>query len=88
MGRYGMLQCAANFKGRYGDKICKKCLTEDNENHRINVCPEWSNINLVNETENIDFDQIHSENEGESLKVVKKVIEMWDLGNNKNTMRT
>ena len=88
MGRYGMLQCAANFKGQYGDKTCKKCLAEDNENHRINVCPEWSNINLINETEKLDFDQIHSENEEESLKIVKKVIEMWDLGNNKNTMKT
>ena len=87
MGRYGMLHCAANFKGQYGDKICRTCNVEDNENHRINYCTVWSGINLSNKSEKIDFELIHSGDEKESIKVVKKIIEMWDLGNNKNTMR-
>ena len=87
MGRYGMLQCAANFKGSYGDKECRNCKTQDNENHRINFCKVWSKINLVNEAEKVDFENIYSENENESIKVVKEIIKMWDLGNNKNIMR-
>ena len=35
MGRYGMLQCAANFSNGYGGKDCKKCKVEDNAMNNI-----------------------------------------------------
>ena len=38
MGRYGMLQCAANYGTGYGGKDCKICKEVDNESHRINNC--------------------------------------------------
>ena len=87
MGRYGMLQCAANFSNGYGSKNCGRCGVVDDESHRINQCPEWGNINLVNSGECIDFDQLYSENEDESINVAKRIITMWDLANNKNCMR-
>ena len=82
-----MLQCAANFSNGYGGKNCRKCGVVDNEAHRINDCPEWGEINLVNSDEKVDFDLIHSENETESKKVVLHMLAMWDLGNNRNSMR-
>ena len=36
MGRYGMLDCKANFSMGYGGKMCNECDVEDNENHRLN----------------------------------------------------
>ena len=87
MGRYGMLQCAANFSNGYGGKNCKRCHVADDEPHRINNCPEWSNTNLLNDNECINYDLIHAENVEDSMKVVKQIITMWNLGNNRNCMR-
>ena len=63
-------------------------MVEDNEQHRINDCPVWSMINLCNDSESIDYNQIYSNDEAESRKVVDQILAMWDLGNNKNCMRT
>ena len=88
MGRYGMLQCAANFSNGYGGKNCKRCQVIDDEQHRINHCPEWKNINLVDTNECIDFSLIYDDDDDISMRVVKQVIAMWDLGNNVNCMRS
>ena len=88
MGRYGMLQCAANFSMGYGGKNCSKCGVIDNEDHRINNCKVWSDINLFSSSQKIDFSLLYSEDEKESLVVIERILMMWDLGNNKNCMRT
>ena len=88
MGKYGMLQCAANYSNGYGSKDCRKCLVVDDESHRINHCKEWSNINLANSDTCIDYDLINSDNVEDSMKVVEQIMAMWDLGNNKNCMKT
>ena len=83
-----MLQCAANFSNGYGGKDCAKCKVEDNENHRMNYCPEWSHINRANKSDKIDFNLIHSEDVTEAMSVVREIATMWDLGNGKNSMRS
>ena len=87
MGHYGMLQCAANFSDGYGGKLCDKCGFNDDENHRINICPKWHNVNQRNEDGVTDYDQIYSDDEKESMQVISKIISMWDLGNGRNCMR-
>ena len=87
MGRYGMLQCAANFSNGYGGKDCKKCKLEDNEEHRMDQCIEWSNVNLASTDRYVDYDLIHSENDEESMVVVQYILDMWDLVNNRNCMK-
>ena len=87
MGHYGMLQCAANFKMGYGGKNCEKCGVIDDEDHRINYCSKWGR-NLSKSTEKVDFQDIYSDDRCKSLKVVEKVLSLWDLGNGKNAMRT
>ena len=87
MGRYGMLQCAANFSNGYGGKECGKCKVIDNESHRMNKCPEWAHINLSKSNDSINYDLIHSANQDESIHVVRHIISMWDLGNGRNSMR-
>ena len=86
MGRYGMLQCAANFANGYGSKMCSKCGVEDNETHRINDCPEWIGINRHNSAEKIDYSCIYSDDQNEIIKVVQQILSMWDLGNGRNCM--
>ena len=86
MGQYGMLQCAVNFSHGYGSKLCAKCKVEDDEAHRINYCTEWRDINLLNSDMHVDFNQIFSANLDESMEIVRIIVRMWDLGNNKNCM--
>ena len=88
MGRFGMLQCAANFSNGHGSKNCSTCGVVDDEQHRINDCPVWSTINLYNDGRSMDYDKIHSDDEVESRKVVDQILAMWDLGSGKNCMRT
>ena len=88
MGRFGMLQCAFNFSNGHSTKNCRTCEVVDDEPHRINVCPVWNKINLSHRRESIDYNQIYSDDENESRKVVDQILAMWDLGNNKNCMRT
>ena len=88
MGRYGMLQCAANYSNGYGSKDCTECSVIDDENHRINHCVRWGTINWSGSDAKIDFNMIHSDDRSESMQVVETILSMWDLGNNKNTMRS
>ena len=87
MGRYGMLQCASNYSMGSGGKMCRNCGITDDENYRINDCVLWATTNLFNSHDKLDFDTIHSDDEVESMKVVERVLMMWDLANGKNIMR-
>ena len=87
MGRFRMLNCAANFSDGHGGKLCPECKVTDDEDHRINSCPKWASINLCNREPKINFELIHSDDVDESIKVVSAIISMWDLENGKNCMR-
>ena len=87
MGKYGMLQCAANYSNGYGSKNCPRCQLVDNENHRINECQEWSEINCASINEKLDFSLIQSDVETSVMSIVQQILSMWDLGNGNNCMR-
>ena len=87
MGRYGMLECAANFENKYGGKKCRTCNVIDNESHRINSCKVYESINLCNSSESIDFNCIYSNETVKCMKVVERILMTWDLVNGKNVMR-
>ena len=87
MGRYGMLQCKANFSNGYAEKNCEVCRKLDNESHRINECIVYQNINLCDSDGLLDYELIYSDNLVEVMKVLRTVLRMWDLGCGKNAMR-
>ena len=87
MGRYGMLKCSNNFSYGHGTKICDRCTVIDDENHRINDCVKWEATNLVNSSQKITFEDIYLDDNERCLKVVDKILSMWDLENGKNEMR-
>ena len=82
-----MLQCAANFQGAYGGKVCAECGLTDNENHRMNECSKWQGVNMYGKQNDIEFDRIYSENYEECGAIVNNILKIWDLENGKNTMR-
>ena len=86
MGRFGMLQCAANFSTGNGGKDCKTCKALDDECHRINFCPLWKETNLSDSIEKIDFTAINSNDLSQIMSVVKVILNMWDLGNGTGTI--
>ena len=87
MGRAGMLQCANNFANKYGGKMCRDCNCVDNEDHRINSCLKWTGRNYSERDDKIIFDDIYSNDVEKCLTVVKSIVHLWDLENNKNEMR-
>ena len=71
----------------YGRKDCEKCGVVDDENHRINHCETWGSMNLSNSCEKVDYQMLYSEDRGESMVVIDKILSLWDLGNGRNRMR-
>ena len=87
MARYGMLDCANNYKVKYGTKICTTCNVIDNESHRINDCRKWKDINLFGKDLVVNFDAVYSEDLN-TLKQISNLLQsIWNLENNKNEMR-
>ena len=54
MARYGMLECVRNFKGTV-EFQCKSCNVIDDEEHRLNHCILFKDLNFRDCTEKIPF---------------------------------
>ena len=87
MARYRMLDCAKNFKGKYGTEYCKECNVVDDESHRLNSCVKWKHVNLYNGGYSIDFNAVFSEDIS-TLRLMSRLLRsVWNLENGKNEMR-
>ena len=79
MARYGMLDCARNFKTHYKNVNCKTCKTIDDEAHRLNECMELREINWAEKELKIDFDMVYSQD----IKVLREmsgnIKRIWKL---------
>ena len=87
MGRYGMLDCGANYCMKYGGKDCKVCHVLDNEDHRLNYCSVYKDVNLYDQDTKIDFCGIYSDDLERSRMVISAILSVWDLGCGKNVIR-
>ena len=88
MARYGMLDCAVNYHGKYGTKMCTLCKVIDDENHRINYCKKWQNVNLYKTDYILNFDTVFSDNIEEIRQISNCLGSIWNLENGKNEMRS
>jgi hypothetical protein len=87
MGRYGMLECAGNYRIKYKGVNCLLCHVLDNEMHRMNYCPKWRGRNLCNSDKEVVYNAIYS-NDPEILSIIAmSILALWDLENGKNEMR-
>ena len=84
---FHMLKCAANFKNSFTNINCDRCKVSDDENHRINDCILFKDINLYTSSLKIDFSFIHSHDEEAVARVLETVCTLWDLKNGKNEMK-
>ena len=78
IARFNMLECGNNFKGTMNE-LCLNCNTKDTEEHRLNECLNYRNINYVDHDETIPFSSIYSED----LTILKSIMErigtVWNL---------
>ena len=86
MGRYGMLDCRANFSNGYGDKMCDLCGMIDDEKHRMNECEKYKGVNHCDDQHKISFDDIYHDDMERVKPVIDSILTMWDLKNGKNKM--
>lgn len=86
MGRYGMLDCAKNFRTKYGNTKCTVCQVEDDEQHRIGNCSKW-----IKERESncgqISFSNVYSDNFETLRETAKHILDFWQIDHGKNRMR-
>ena len=87
MCMFGMLKCARNFKHGHGGDRCSTCNKTDDENHRINDCIRYKEVNLFSSTIKYDFNCIFSFQEDEISRTIEVVEHVWNLEHGKNEMR-
>ena len=86
IARSGMLQCDINYKGT-SPETCKKCNVIDDENHRMNECPNWRNTTESQNNSTVNFRDIYSNDPQTLQKVIKHIQGVWELSLGNGTMK-
>ena len=78
LARNGMLYCGKNMKGTITE-MCPDCKTRDNENHRLNNCPKWGGAGNDNTENDVEFNDIYSEDRKALNCVISKILNVWEV---------
>ena len=85
IARYGMLECGRNYKGNKPE-MCTQCNMLDDENHRLNECVKFRDINLYDSETKGDFYKIFS-NDIDTLREIIPIIQkVWNTKTAYGTM--
>ena len=87
IARYGLLECGRNYKGTMNE-MCNQCFTIDDEDHRLNHCPKWRNLNLFDTDEKVDFRDIYADDLSIIRKVIVHIEKIWNTQNANGSMHT
>ena len=60
----------------------------DNEEHRLNYCKVWEDINLCNEVEKIPFENVYSTDVTVLRNIIQKIENIWNTKSAYGTMNT
>ena len=83
--RYGMLECGKNFKGTV-EIECQMCGVTDDESHRLHTCTRWEGINLVGKDEQVEFQDVYSNDINTLRKIMPHIQTLWNVKNAHGTM--
>ena len=81
-----MLECGKNFKATIPE-TCVKCSKIDDENHRMNECPNWEHINYVGSCEKVDFRDVYSNDPQRLAAVIHRIQGVWELSLGRGVMK-
>ena len=84
--RYGMLECGKNFKGTV-ETECHSCGVTDDESHRLHSCTKWEGKNLVGKDEQVNFQDVYSDNINTLRKILPHIQTLWNVKNAHGTMQ-
>ena len=80
IARFGMLECGKNFKGTMKEH-CSTCDEVDDENHRLNYCPRFRNVNLLDSQQRTEFTDIFSTDANIVRATIKQIEKVWNVTN-------
>ena len=85
IARFGMLACGKNFKGTMSEQ-CNTCNKLDDEEHRMNDCRVYRELNHIDTVPTIPFDLIYSHNSDEVKTIMSRICKVWNTKTGKGTM--
>ena len=83
--RFAMLECGKNFKSSQ-EELCRECQAIDDEDHRLNHCIRFRDINHYDSAIKVDFKLIYSNDIGVLREIVPEILKTWNLRNANGTM--
>ena len=87
ISRYRMLECGKNFKGTM-KLLCNVCNLIDDEDHRLNSCQKFADINQCKSSNKINFEDVYS-NDIHILRQIIPIIErIWNVKTSNGTAHT
>ena len=87
IARYGMLECGKNFGGTLGG-MCSECNTYDDENHRLNHCGKWKELNYSDHDEKVNFELVYSRDMETLRNTFEKLNKVWNTRNTPGFMNS
>ena len=85
ISRFGMLECGKNFKGTMRE-TCDMCKVFDDENHRLNHCATYRDVNLYDVHDKVDFSDIFSSDVTIVKTMIKHIGRVWNVSNAHGSM--
>ena len=79
IARFGMLECGKNFKGTLSEMCSVCCSVIDDEEHRLNVCPKYNQLNYCNNADPVKFDTIFSDNIDDIKLIISRIATIWNI---------
>ena len=86
ISRYSMLECGKNYKGTLSDQ-CSTCYLHDDEEHRLNVCPRYTDTNFSNHDDRIPFESVFSDVIPTLKEILPRINQVWDLKCGRGSMK-
>ena len=80
-----MLECGKNFKGTMSE-TCKKCNVVDDEDHRLNHCLCYPDVNHCKNVLKVNFHDIYSKNPVVVRNIAHEIAKVWNLSNSHGVM--
>ena len=73
-----MLECGKNFKGTMRE-MCNSCNVIDDENHRLNYCEKFKNVNLFDTQPKVAFSDVFSTDMIIVRAIMKHIEKVWNV---------
>ena len=85
IARFKMLECGQNFKGSMKE-ICNICKVIDDENHRLNHCKNFKEVNFYDYIDKVEFEYINSDDITVLREIIPKIEKVWNTRTAHGTM--